>query len=93
MCNSRSDGVMIVIARTESTDQPRSSILYTLQLWRNARLRQPRKYRIAIVQTTDDKSSDQTGSRPHAQDAASHSFQATKVKVAYTGCLADVRFH
>ena len=31
MCNSRSDGVMIVIARTESTDQPRSSILYTLQ--------------------------------------------------------------
>jgi hypothetical protein len=67
------------------------SILCTLQ-WRNARLRQPRKYRIAIVQTTDDKSSDQTGSRLHAQDA-SNSFQATNVKVANADHLAYVRFH
>ena len=72
-------------------DQPGGGDLHPLQ-WHNARLRQPSQYRIAIVESTDDESMDQTGSCLLTENV-SHSFQASKVKTAYSGILADVFFH
>jgi hypothetical protein len=73
-----------VITRTKSSDQLCGGILCPLQ--------KPGKNEVAVIKSTADKSRDQTGSHLLAKNA-SDDFQATKMEIANTGCLADLLPH
>jgi hypothetical protein len=77
-----------VITQTKSSDQPPGGILYPLQR-HNARLWDPGKKGVAVIESTAGKSRDQNGGHLLAENA-SDGFQATKMQITITGYLADL---